>query len=87
MVGKVMLTSGALKCLACWWDVVAMDKGCRPSCLRDVDVPVVKTLDRKVGPVQYRARWIDKERRLCKSLIPHLGHTSMMVIILLSVRK
>ena len=20
-----------LKCLACWWDVVAMDKGCRPS--------------------------------------------------------
>ncbi len=77
MVGKVMLTSGALKCLACWWDVVAMDKGCCPSCLRDIDV--------LVGPVQYRARWIDKERQLCKLLVPHLGQTSMMVIILLSV--
>ncbi len=56
MVGKVMLTSGALKCLACWWDVGAMDKECRPSRLRDVDLPV--------RPVQYQARWIDKERRL-----------------------
>ena len=31
MVGKAMLTSGILKCVACWWEVVAMDKGCRPS--------------------------------------------------------
>ncbi len=37
-------------------------------------MPLVKVLDRKVGPVQYRARWIDKERRLCKLLVPHLGH-------------
>ena len=87
MVGKVMLTSGASKCLACWWEVVAMGKGCRPSCLCDVDVPVVKALDGKVGPVQYQARSIDKEQRLCKLLVPHLGHTSMMVIILLSVSK
>ncbi len=45
-------------------------------------MPVVKALDRKVGPVQYQARWIDKEQRLCKLLVPHLGNTSTIVIIL-----
>ncbi len=44
-------------------------------------MPVVKALDRKVGPVQYQARWIDKAQR-CKLLVPHLGNTSMIVIIL-----
>ncbi len=36
-----MLTSGALKCLACCRAVVAMDKGCCPSGLRDVNVLLV----------------------------------------------
>ena len=85
MVSTVTLASGALKHLACWWEVVAPDKRCRPSIVREIDVPLVKVLDRKVGPVQYRARWIDKEQRLCKFLVPHLGHTTMMVIILQSV--
>ena len=43
---------------------------------------VVNALDGRVGPVQYQARWIDKEQRLCKLLVPHLGNTSMIVIIL-----
>ena len=47
-----MLTSGALKCLACCRAVVAMDKGCCLSGLRDVNVLVVKALDGRVGPVQ-----------------------------------
>ena len=64
MVGKAMLTSGALKCLACLWEVVAMDKGCCPSRLWDVDLSVVNATDGKVGPVQYQAKWIDKEQRL-----------------------
>jgi len=50
MVGNAMLTSGALKCLACCRVVVAMDKGCCPSGLRDVNVLVVKALDGRVGP-------------------------------------
>ncbi len=87
MVGNAMLTSGALKCLACWRAVVAMDKGCCPSGLRDVNVLVVNALDGRVGPVQYLERWIDKERRLRMLLVPHLGHTSMMVAILLSLSK
>ncbi len=45
-------------------------------------MPVVKALDRKVEPVQYQARWIDKEEGLCKLLVPHLGNTSMIVIIM-----
>ncbi len=61
MDSTVTLTSGALKHLTCWWEVVAMDKRCRPSIVREIDVPLVKVLDRKVGPVQYPARWIDKE--------------------------
>jgi len=52
MVSTVMLASRALKHLACWWEVVATDKGCRPSIVREIDVPLVKALDRKVGPVQ-----------------------------------
>ena len=48
---------------------------------------VVNALDGRVGPVQYRARWIDKEQRLQMLLVPHLGHTSMMVTILLSFSK
>ena len=57
-----MLTSVALKCLACWREVVAMDKGCCPSEMLDVNVLVVNVLDGRVGPVQYQARWINKER-------------------------
>ncbi len=45
-------------------------------------MPVVKALDRKIGPVQYQARWIDKEQILCKLLALHLGNTCMIVIIL-----
>ena len=52
MVGKAMLTSGALKCLACWREEVAMDKGCCPSGMQDVNVLVVNALDGRVGPVQ-----------------------------------
>ncbi len=84
MVGKAMLTSGALKCLACWRAVVAMDKECCPSGLRDDNVLVVNALDGRVGPVQYLARWIDKERGLRMLLVLHLGHTSMMVVAILS---
>jgi hypothetical protein len=61
---------------------MTMVRGYNPSRLRDVGVTVVKALDRKVGPVQYQARWIDKEQRLCKLLVSHLGNTSMIVIIL-----
>ena len=39
MVGTVTLTSGALKHLACWWEVVATDKGYRLSIVREIDVP------------------------------------------------
>ncbi len=46
-------------------------------------MPVVKVLDREVGPVQYQARWIDKEQQLCKLLVPHLGNTSMIGIVLI----
>ncbi len=55
MVGNAILISGALKCLACCRVVVAMDKGCCPSGLRDVNVLVVNTLNGRVGvgPVQY----------------------------------
>ncbi len=66
-----MLTSVALKCLACWREVVAMDKGCCPSEMLDVNVLVVNVLDGRVGPVQYQARWINKERRLRMLLVPH----------------
>ncbi len=52
MVGNAMLTSGALKCLACCRAVVAMDKGCCLSGLRDVNVLLVNALDGRVGPVQ-----------------------------------
>ncbi len=52
MVGNAMLISGALKCLACCRAVVAMDKGCCPPGLRDVNVLVVNVLGRRVGPVQ-----------------------------------
>jgi len=52
MVGNAMLISGALKCLACCRAVVAMDKGCCPSGLRDVNVQVVNALNGRVGPVQ-----------------------------------
>jgi hypothetical protein len=45
-------------------------------------VPVVKAFDRKVGPVQYQPKWINKEQQLCKLLVPHLGNTSIVVIIL-----
>jgi hypothetical protein len=82
MVGTVTLASGALKHFTCWWEVVARDKGCRPSIVRDVDVPVVKALDRKGGPVQCSLRCVDKERRLGKLLVPHLGHTSMILRVL-----
>ena len=41
MVGNAMLISGALKCLACCRAVMAMDKGCCPSGLRDGNVLVV----------------------------------------------
>jgi len=68
----------SIKNLACWWEVVAPDKRCRSSIVREIDMPLVKVLDRKGGPVQYRARWIDNERRLCKFLVPHLGHTTML---------
>ena len=51
-----MLTSGALKCLACCRAVVAMDKGCCPSALRDVNVLLANAFDARVGPVQYRVR-------------------------------
>ena len=47
-----MLISGVLKCLACCKAVVAMDKGCCPSQLRDVNVLAVNALDGRVGPVQ-----------------------------------
>jgi hypothetical protein len=87
MGGNAMLTSGALKCLACCRAVVAMDKGCCPSGLRDVNVLLVNALDGRVGPVQYLARWIDKERGLQTLLVPHLGHTSMMMAILSSLSK
>jgi hypothetical protein len=56
MVGNAMLTSGALKCFACWRAVVAMDKGCCPSGPQDVNVLVLNALDGRVGPVQYRVR-------------------------------
>ena len=82
-----MLISGVLKCLACCKAVVAMDKGCCPSRLRDVNVLAVNALDGRVGPGQYRARWIDKERGLRMLLVPHLGHTSMMVPIPLRFLK
>ncbi len=42
---------------------MAMVRGYNLSQLRDVGVPVVKALDRQVGPVQYQARWIDKEQQ------------------------
>ncbi len=87
MVRKAMLISGALKCLACCRAIVAMDKGCCPSGLRDVNVLVVKALDGRVGPMQYLARWIDKERGLRMLLVPHLGDTSMMMAILSSLSK
>ena len=51
-----MLISGVLKCLACCKAVVAMDKGCCPSRLRDVNVLAVNALDGRVGPGQYRVR-------------------------------
>ena len=82
MVSTVTLASGALKHLACWWEVVATDKGCRPSIVRETDVPLVKALDRKVGPVQCSLRWVDKDRRLVELLVPHLRHTSMILRIL-----
>ena len=41
MVGTVTLTSEALKHLACWREVVAPDKRCRPSIVREIDVPLV----------------------------------------------
>ena len=82
MVGTVTLASGALNHLACWWEVVATDKGCRPSIVREIDVPLVKALVRKVGPVQCSLRWVDKERRLGKLLVPHLGHTNTILRIL-----
>ncbi len=56
MVGNAMLISGVLKCLACCRVVVAMDKGCCPSGLQDVNVLVVNALDGRVGPVQYQVR-------------------------------
>ncbi len=58
MVGNAMLIAGALKCLACCRAVVAVDKGCCPSGLRDVNVLVVNALDGRVGPVQNCVRWI-----------------------------
>ena len=82
-----MLISGVLKCLACCRAVVAMDKGCCPSELRDVNVLVVNAFDGRVGPMQYLARWIDKERGLRMLLVPHLGHTSMVVPIPLRFLK
>jgi len=87
MGGNAILTSGALKCLACCRAVVAMDKGCCPSGLRDVNVLLANALDGRVGQVQYRARWIDKERGLRMLLVPHLGHTSMMMATLSSLSK
>ncbi len=78
---------GVLKCLACCRAVVAMDRGCCPSELQDVNVLAVNALDGRVGPVQYRARWIDKEQGLRMLLVPHLGHTSMMVPIPLRFLK
>ncbi len=87
MVGNAMLTSGVLKCLACCRAVVAMDKGRCPSGLQDVNVLVVNALDGRVGPVQYLARWIDKELGLRMLLVPRLGHTSMMMAILSSLSK
>ena len=77
-----MLTSGASKCLACCRAVVAMDKGCCPSGLQDVNVLLVNALDGRVGPVQYRVRCIVKDLLLRMLLFPHLGHTSMMVTML-----
>jgi hypothetical protein len=64
-----------------------MDKGCHLSGLRDVNVLVVNVLNGRVGPVQYLARWINKERGLRMLLVPHLGHTSMMMAILSSLSK
>ncbi len=78
---------GVLKCLACCKVVVAMDRGCCPSELQDVNVLVVNALDERVGPVQYRVRWIDKERGLRMLLVLHLGHTSMIMAILSSLSK
>ncbi len=82
-----MLMSGALKYLACCRAIEAMDKGCCPSGLRDVNVLLVKALDGRVGPVQYLARWIDKEQGLRMLLVLHLRHTSMMMAILSSLLK
>ena len=62
MVGIVTLTSGALKHLACWWEVVVLDIRCPPSIVREIDVPLVKASDRKGGPVQCSLRWVNKER-------------------------
>ena len=45
-------------------------------------MPGVIACYRKVWPVQYQAKWIDKEQRLCKLLVPHLGNKNMIVIIL-----
>ncbi len=87
MVGNAMLISGVLKFLACCRAVVAMNKGCCPSGLRDVNVLVVNALDGRVGPVQYLARWINKERGLRMLLVRNLGHTSMMMAILSSLSK
>ncbi len=87
MVGNAMLISCVLKCLACCRAVVAMDKGCCPSGLRDVNVLVENALDGRVGPVQYLARWIVKEQGLRMLLVPHLGHTSMIMAILSSLSK
>ena len=61
IVSTVTLTSGALKHLACWREVVAPDKRCRPSIVREIDVTLVKILDRQVGPGQCSLRWVDKE--------------------------
>ncbi len=83
MVGGGLLISGALKCLPCCRAVVAI---C-PSELRDVNVLVVNAFDGRVGPMQYLARWIDKERGLRMLLVPHLGHTSMVVPIPLRFLK
>jgi hypothetical protein len=55
--------------------------------MRGVGVLVENASDGRVGPVQYQARWIDKEQQLRMLLVPHLGHTSMMVIIILSFSK
>ncbi len=64
-----------------------MDKGCCPSGLRDVNVLVVNALNGRVRPVQYLARWIDKERGLWMLLVPYLGHTKMMMSIISSLSR